>query len=268
MQVVGYGTFTTFSTYDIYGNLAGRCQFTSGSNFAVYRCPIGQALISGTCQSATLTKIPATQEEFEEAVEKKPSFSPASKILDAIRDAVKAEPDATKHPTLQTPKLTGPQTGSKPKETIETKPDGTTTTTTTTTNYTYTDNSVKNTITQITKIYSPISNTTTTTTKTDDSPNSEPPKDFCVDHPERVGCMEVDTPEGTIPKVDKNVTYTAESVFGGGSCPPPINTQYFGSPVILSYQPTCDVLQNYLKYIVIASALFTAYVIIIKGLKT
>jgi len=107
----------------------------------------------------------------------------------------------------------------------------------------------------------------TTTTTTNDNPNPDPPKDFCEDHPERVGCLDIDTPEVEIPKKTENVTYAAENLFGGGSCPPPKTFTYFGVQHSLSYQGTCDALANYVRFIVIAAAVFAAYMMILKSLK-
>ncbi|MNV69783.1 hypothetical protein D3C71_1627090 [compost metagenome] len=34
-----------------------------------------------------------------------------------------------------------------------------------------------------------------------------------------MGCADLDTPTGEIPRETKTITYAEESVFGGGSCP-------------------------------------------------
>jgi hypothetical protein len=107
----------------------------------------------------------------------------------------------------------------------------TTTTTTTTNNYTYEGNKVTNTgsstssqTTTATK--NPDGTTTTastgtgTTTTTPGDP-AEPPeqKVQCDKYPNSLGCAELDTPDGEIPKDTKNVSFSAEDPFGGGRCP-------------------------------------------------
>ena len=120
---------------------------------------------------------------------------------------------------LSNPTITGP-TAIKGPESTTINPDGSRTVQSTTNNYTTNGNTVTNT-----------SNVTTTTTyNTDNSvrsvshttevPTEESEKeDLCKQFPERLGCVELDTPEGKIPKSTKEVSYTAESVWGGGSCP-------------------------------------------------
>lgn len=259
-----FGTFTYFSTNIRYGNLQGHCQYTSGSNAGVSRCPTMQALINGICQPVTDSRIPATLQELEDAIANKPDWSSASKIIPAIRDAINAEPDADKRPKTELPKITGPSTSTAPTTKTETKPDGSTSTTTTTNTYNYPDNSVKI-ITTVTNIYNSVTNTTTTTSTTDDS--GADPKDFCADHPDSPACSSMDTPEVEIPKSTKNVTFIQEQLFGGGVCPTAKTFTYFGFSHSISYQPTCDALTNYVRFIVIASATYSAFMMILVALR-
>ena len=259
-----FGTFTYFSRNDLYGNLQGRCQYTSGSNAGVSRCPTTQALINGSCQPVTGSKIPATQQELEDAIANKPDWSPTSKIVPAIRDAINAEPNADKRPKTELPTITGPSSSTAPTTKTETKPDGSTSTTTTTNTYNYPDNSVKI-ITTVTNNHNSVTNTTTTTTTTDDSGNDT--KDFCADHPDSPACASMDTPEVEIPKSTKNVTFIQEQLFGGGVCPAAKTFTYFGVSHSISYQGTCDALSNYVRFIVIASATFSAFMMILSAIR-
>lgn len=214
-------------------------------------------------QSSNLPKVPATQQEFEDAIADKPTYSPTSKIIDAIRDAMKDKEKIRPDPTTIT--TTGPATGQSPQPVVKDTPESTTTTTTTN-NYTYNGSKITNSSTTTINNYSKVSNTTTTTTITNDT-QPEPPKDFCEDAPMRVGCLDVDTPELEMPKKTENVTYMAESLFGGGSCPSPKTFTYFGFQHEISYQGTCDALSNYVRYIIIASALFSAYLMILASIR-
>ena len=229
-------------------------------------CMPNWTLQNGSCNEPS-NKQPSSLSELEDAIANKTDYSPTSKIINATRDAINAEPTDSLRPKLENPTLTGPATGSQPRIETKTNTDGSTSMTTTTQNYNYIDNSIKNSTTSVTNNYNPTTNTTTTTTTTNNSPNPEPPKDFCENNPERLGCLDIDTPTVDIPKKDKNVTYAAENLFGGGTCPSPKTATYFGNQLSFSFQPTCDALQNYIRYMIISAALYAAYLMIVKSLK-
>lgn len=109
-----------------------------------------------------------------------------------------------------------------------------------------------------------------TTTTTSDAPPSEAKKDDrpeCEKSPDTLGCIKMDTPEADIPRVNKDVSYVAESLFGSAACPQSrvISQSLTGHPIYLHFTPTCDALATYLKPMVIAIALFMAYLIILPG---
>ena len=106
---------------------------------------------------------------------------------------------------------------------------------------------------------------TSTTVSTIEASPAE--KDDCLVNPLRIGCAYIDVPEGNIPKVNKDVSYIAETMFGAGACPADlaISQSLTGRPIALSYKPTCNALSTYVKPIVIAIALFMAYLIILPG---
>ena len=112
--------------------------------------------------------------------------------------------------------------------------------------------------------------TSTTTTTTSNSGPSDSKKDDrpeCEKSPDTLGCSKLDTPDGTIPKSDKNVSYAAEVMFGSGSCPADrsVNQLLTGRSIVLSYAQTCDSLARYVQPLIIAIALFMAYLIILPG---
>lgn len=123
--------------------------------------------------------------------------------------------------TMPNPVVTGPTTINGPT-TVTVNNDGSRTTTTTVNNYTTNNNSVVNTGQTSTKTVTNADGTTrsvdsTTTTPTDSE--DAKPKDPCAANPDRVGCQDIDVPEGKIPRENKTITFTPEDSFGGGSCP-------------------------------------------------
>lgn len=109
-----------------------------------------------------------------------------------------------------------------------------------------------------------------TTTTTSDAPPSDAKKDDrpeCEKSPDTLGCIKMDTPDGEIPKSSKDVSYVAETLFGSATCPVSrvISQSLTGHPIYLHFTPTCDALATFVKPMVIAIALFMAYLIILPG---
>lgn len=120
---------------------------------------------------------------------------------------------------LSVPTITGPTSITGPVTTTINN-DGSRTVTSTTNNYTTGGNTVTSTSSVTTTTTYNTDNSVRNTTTTTTVPTAEAEKqDVCKDHPESLMCVELGTPEGTIPKSSKNITYSAESVWGGGSCP-------------------------------------------------
>lgn len=108
------------------------------------------------------------------------------------------------------------------------------------------------------------------TVTTDNSKSSEAPpndKPECEKSPDTLGCIKMDTPDGEIPKTTKDVSYVAETLFGSATCPVSrvISQSLTGHPIYLHFTPTCDALATFVKPMVIAIALFMAYLIILPG---
>jgi len=101
------------------------------------------------------------------------------------------------------------------------------------------------------------------TTVTSGSPAGDKPEQFdlCKEHPDILACQKIDfdTPDGEIPKENRQITYAPENVLGGGSCPPPRDLAYGRQ---FSYATTCDALTTYVRPMVIAIAGWMAIVII------
>jgi hypothetical protein len=121
--------------------------------------------------------------------------------------------------------VTGPASIAGATTTTTNNIDNSVKTSTTTNNYTYNGGTVTNAGTVTTSTTTGPSGTTTESTTSTMNPGDEaaaPPEENkvqCDKYPNSLGCAELDTPAGTIPKATKEVSYTAESVWGGGSCP-------------------------------------------------
>lgn len=242
------------------GGINDQCVITTTSNGAFQENTyISERQIAPT----VATPIAITSTELADMVAAKSGWPPSSAIAPFIEDMLKIEPMA-----VEPQSITGPVSSPGKVETT-TAPDGKVTTNTTTNNYTYGTNNVSVTNTTTSNTYNPTTNTTTnngTTTVTPGTPEPER-KTACEENPKAMGCAELDTPVLEIPKVTKDVTYSAESMFSGGACPADktIAQRVTGRPIVLTYTPTCNALANYVKPVIIAIALFMAYLIILPG---
>jgi hypothetical protein len=129
---------------------------------------------------------------------------------------------------LGDPTLVGGQPTIKSAKTVTTNPDGSTVTRETVTPLTYAGPTVtagpSTTTTTTRDPAGVVTGTTTAVTTPGDAGTTtpaeeEPPKDPCDEHPTRVGCLDADTPDGTIPKENKTITFSEENPFGAGQCP-------------------------------------------------
>jgi hypothetical protein len=176
---------------------------------------------------------------------------------------------------LGQPELTGPTELKGPKTTTK-NADGTETVTQPVTKYQITNNTIN--ITNTT--------TTTTTTNTDGTVKEatetkvEPPPeteadgstqekpDLCEKYPDILACSkpELDTPEEDIPTSEKELTYTEEDNFGGGTCPADVFGSIGGQQYKLyDWQQTCAVVQNYLRPLILLLGAMGALFILIPG---
>ena len=215
---------------------------------------------------ASPTPTPVPLQTFIDAVAAKSGWPAASKVNEVIL----GDPS----PELQKPQeitVSGPATSPGPKSTTVNNTKGTTTTNTNTNNYSYVGDKITNNITNTTVTVDnstgAITNNETTTAAAPPPQPPAPTPDKCAPGSTELNCAALDTPEGEIPKVTKDVSYQAESMFGGGACPADVSVpqRTTGRPVVMSYATTCNALANYVKPIIIAIALFMAYLIILPG---
>lgn len=242
-------------------------------------------------QTASENRTPINQQQIAQEIEdylKNPSTTTDAQrqkvILDAIAKAVEqgvtfptGQPTVTGPATVQgQPRVetsTGTQTGTQTGPQTQTQT--TTKTTTDTAKLTYSGNSYTYNITtsSTTNVTNNTTNnetntttsTTNTTTQETDKPE-EDPSDPCTENPDRVGCMKVDVPDGEIPKKNKEVTYNAETWGGSGSCPANVVLwQRGGHQAVLPIEDICPYLATYVRGLIIALSLFSAFLIVLPG---
>lgn len=104
-------------------------------------------------------------------------------------------------------------------------------------------------------------------------PNPDKPSeeqiDFCAKNPEVLACAkpELDTPEGEIPKSNREVTFTEENLFSGGSCPADVYFTPHGLQQlkVWDWNQSCGYITGYVKPILIICCTFAAFMILIPG---
>lgn len=205
---------------------------------------------------------PSTLAELQDFISARTTGWPLnSAIHKAIEEAAKAT--GQKVP-LTNPKVSGPATSQGTTKTTVDPAKNTTTTTGVTHNHTYNDNRVTTTTTTSSNVTNNTTGTGETTTTTEEPVEEE---SECQKNPQSIGCAELDTPEGEIPRVEKLITFTPENLgFGGGSCPANVVQNLGGSPVtIVNWTQNCSYITTYAKPIILALASFSALMIIFVG---
>jgi hypothetical protein len=247
--------------------------FNQATNQAEFvRAYCGDSVPWSTNGFATLTKtlvppasptwLPSSPQALGDAIAAKPGFATGSAVSRVIAEASAA---GEQFPT-EKPVVSGPATSPGPKSTT-TKADGSTVTTTNTNNFTYAGDTVTHTTTTVVNNYNPTTNITTTETTVKEPAKEEEKKDECTENPDRVGCSELDTPEGEIPKDTQTITFQEEAVLGGGSCPANLtaNVGTLGRTVtVWNWTKTCE-LALPLRFMVLLLATFAAFLIVMPG---
>lgn len=239
------------------------------NNSATYRvgvsnCPAGWYITANGCVSeANLPRIVVSGQEVGQRLG---NVNPDPRVWGEVLD---------KGGTIEfpNPTVTGPSSIQGP-ETVKQNSDGTREVSRTTYNFSTAGNTVTNTSIVTTNNTYNSSNvqtgsTTTTTTPSDDSPAPEEPEDACTKHPEALGCQKIDfdTPEGEIPRESKDVSFQAENVLGGGSCPADVYSSVSTTGQTLKvwdWQATCNYFLP-IRFILMALAAFSAVLIIMPG---
>ena len=190
-----------------------------------------------------------------------PREVPANVVRDLLDKGVEI-------PLPSSPTVAGPETVQGPKE-VTKNPDGSTTTHNTVYNFRTDGNRITNTSTTTTTqtcvgdgTCSPVTTTTTEDPK-------EPEQSDCEKNPDATRCKDIDldTPDGEIPKADKDVSYQAESLFGGGSCPADkVMTIHTGQQLtVWNWQESCGYITNGMRPVVLILCGFAAFMIVSGG---
>lgn len=228
-----------------------RCMRPTFGNVDISVSPIG----------TTDVEYPYTEAQLRDNIASKSGWPTSSAISRAIKDAL----DGGTEFKVNAPTTSGPATVTlPPTTTTETTPEGVVThVTNNTISVTYNGDTLTFNTTNITTTTNPDGTTKTTTT------TSEPKEDDdqCKKNPESVGCAEMDTPEGEIPKSTKVLTYAAESLgFGSGSCPADVTASVGGqSMTVFRYTPHCAIITTYVKPLVLMLSAFIAFFIVMPG---
>ena len=186
---------------------------------------------------------------------------------EVIRDLLDRGADIT---LPSAPTVTGPSSIPGKRET-KNNPDGSVTTTTTTNNYRTEGNRIShvNTVTVTQTCTGDGACSPATTTTTEDP--KEPEQSDCEKNPDATRCKDIDldTPDGEIPKAEKSVTYTPESLFGGGSCPAnKVMTVHTGQQLtVWNWDSSCGYITGYMRPIVLVLCGFAAFAIVAGGTK-
>lgn len=164
------------------------------------------------------------------------------------------------------PSLSGPSIGTAKTETsTSTSPAGTTTKSTTCTpQFTYTGNTATASEVCTTTTTNPDgTQTTEQTTKASPTDPSKAADDPCNLNPERIGCKNLDTPTDQIPKVTKNVTFAAENLgLGNGQCPADTVVTTSRGTYTISWSSYCSMVTTFIKPLIIALAMLSAFFIV------
>ncbi len=250
-------------TYSFSGSVSGNICVMS------YTTPSGDVgedayhLATRIVDPAPSNAVPASQQELLDAVAAKSGWPSTSAIAEVI-----AQSNTIGGPKVQPQAITvsGPATSPGTTTTTNNTTNNTTKAETTTHNHTYQGDTITTTTLTNTVITNNLGDVISNETKTETPP--EDTRGECEKNPQSLNCSELDTPEGEIPKSTKNITYSPENLFGGGSCPANHTiTTSAGKQIVLSYQPTCDAFSVYIRPMIIAIALYMAYLIILPGAK-
>lgn len=113
--------------------------------------------------------------------------------------------------------------------------------------------------------------TVTTTTSSSNAPDpkaeeSAEAEGLCKLFPDIAACAKLGTETLEIPRGERSVSYSAESVFGAGTCPADKTFVAYGQTLQLTNMAqACDLLATYVKPIAILLAAFTALMIVAVG---
>jgi len=226
-------------------------------------------LVGSTCVTGTAS-VALSEQQVIDRIASESGWPSSSKWPEVIKDAF-TSPGVVDTPIpVDKPTLTGPSSITKGSVT-SVDPVGNTKTSVTTCDLLYPEPGVLSMPSCKTVDSSQVKDGTTTTTTTGTTTSSlEPAKqeDPCASNPDRVGCLDIDTPDGEIPRKTVDITYTPEDPgWGSGQCPAPFSVTTSKGVVSWDLAPYCTVLSNVVRPVVILFALLAA-MFIVTGART
>lgn len=222
-------------------------------------CPAGSWWTPAGCKLVPSYE-QVTMTDLENMIASKSGW-PSKRTHEALEQAIKSGEQVQ----TETPTVTGP--ASKTGTTTSTDSTGKTVVSNNTTNFSYTDNRVTYNTTTVTNTTNP-DGTTVTGTTTTATPEAQDPDEACKANPNRVGCSELDTPEGDIPRETKTLAYEELNLFGSGSCPADRSQVIAGKQlVIVPWSEYCVWLGGPFRGVLIICASMIALFIVTQGLR-
>ncbi len=197
--------------------------------------------------------VPMTQQQLADKIASESGWPSSSNFPEVVRQTLESGETIT----APTPTVTGPSTVQGSKST--TTEGGRTVEKQTVYNITYNNNQVSYTTTVTT-----ITNENGQTTTSTETKENEPPPDECAKNPDSLNCADLDVPAGEIPRTSKNIVYTPESWFGGGTCPADKTMTTHGMTIkVWDWQGSCYWLVNYFRPILLIIATIVALMIVL-----
>ena len=195
--------------------------------------------------------LPSTEQAFIDSIALASGWPTSDNFPKAVVQAIE-EGELIDGPVT----ATGPAT-SQGSKTTTTDSSGNVTERQTVYNYTYNGDTITYNTTTVTTVNNVVQST--------EVKENEKPQDEC-EGKQTAGCADLDTPDGEIPKTNKNVTFTPANLgFGGGVCPADkfITVHHMAQPVkVFNWQDTCGKLQTYARPVILTLATFVALMIV------
>ncbi len=124
-------------------------------------------------------------------------------------------------------------------------------------------------------VSSPDANPNPITDKPSGGDNDKPredDRDLCQRNPDILACAkpDLDTPDGDIPKTTRNITYSPDNLFGGGSCPAnKVLSLHNGQQLtVWNWEQSCGYITGAVRPVVLLICAFCAFAIVAGGTKS
>ncbi|MDO9114826.1 MAG: virulence factor TspB C-terminal domain-related protein [Polaromonas sp.] len=228
------------------------------------------SIVQASAPPSPAQYIPATEQEFLDAVAAKSGWPTGSAINRVMDENLKAGDVVKTGPLL----VTGPATSVGTQRVTNNTTNNTTRTDTTTHNHSYAGNTMTTNTVYNSVVINNITGDTISNESTTETGKAEPPQDDkCAENSATLGCAEFgEEPETPMPKKTENVTFTPVVFQSNATCPAPLSIA--GTLPIsgsfnysLSYSGVCDG-AGIVRLFLLAGAALVGVGIFVGGLKT